>query len=113
MGRDLKIAFADGDEGRHVLNPVGIQVMESDPVLVEEPAEEAVRRQRKSAFVKANERHHVARGGRGVGSASGRIHSRASVSSGRWPEATSSRRVEFDTVEDIQYAIFAGRQEAV
>jgi hypothetical protein len=49
-------------KGHNVLNPIGIQMLQLDHVVVEEPQEEAVGRSCKPVIMKVHERHHVAIG---------------------------------------------------
>jgi hypothetical protein len=52
---DPHVTFVESDEGRDVLNPIGIQVLQLNLVIVEEPEEEAVGRSREPALVEMRE----------------------------------------------------------
>jgi hypothetical protein len=64
MGLDPQITFTQCDEDGDVLNPIGIQVMQLDLIVMEEPEKEMMRRHRKTMLVEMHKRHHVTGGQR-------------------------------------------------
>jgi hypothetical protein len=59
MGLDPQITFTQHDEDGDVLNPIGIQVMQLDLVVMEEQEEETMRRHCETTLMEVHERHHV------------------------------------------------------
>jgi hypothetical protein len=59
---DPQVTFTKHDEGREVLNPIGIQVLQLNLIVVEEPEEEAAGRSRVPALMEVHEWHHIAIG---------------------------------------------------
>ena len=60
MGLDTQISLAQRDEVHDVLDPIGIQVLQLDLVMVQQPSEERVGRNHESVLVEGREGHDVA-----------------------------------------------------
>ena len=63
-GRDTEEALTQGDEGGDVLNPVGIQMLQLDLVVVQQPAEEVVSGHPEAPLVELEEGDNIAWRGR-------------------------------------------------
>jgi hypothetical protein len=64
VGLDPKISLAQGDEGRNVQNPIRIQVLQLDLLVVQQHPEESVGRARKPMLEEGHEGHNVTVGRR-------------------------------------------------
>lgn len=52
MGLDPQVSLTEGDEGRDVLDPIRIEVLQLHLVMIEKPPEEAVARRGQPTLVK-------------------------------------------------------------
>ena len=64
MGLNPQIPLAQRNEGRDVLNPIGIQMLQLKPIVVQQPLEESVGRSREPTLVEGDEGDDIAVGQR-------------------------------------------------
>jgi hypothetical protein len=62
VGIDPQVALAQRDEGRDVLDPIGIKVLQLDLVVIQEPSKEPMGRRHEPALMEVHEQHNVAIG---------------------------------------------------
>ena len=85
VGADPLESFAHRDEHHHVLDLVGIEMLQLNLVEVQQPPEEFVGGGREPTLVEVGKRHHVASGGDDESSSPGSNHSSIEVHMWRRP----------------------------
>ena len=60
MRTDPQEPFTQHDESRHVLDPIGVEVLQLDLVVVQQPLEKSVGGGHEPTLMEVSERYHIA-----------------------------------------------------